>query len=150
MKFIFSQKKDFTRSLRSLHMFAPPCNILYISAGQTSFFRLQSMFSFKFLTFLQSLCRFKVNARRISQIMRDRKRFPLEEAVDWIEFVLRHRGARHLRAQVVNLSWYQYYLLDVLLFFVVISGAFSLITIACCRCLCKCCSKRSGAKSKKE
>ena len=30
MKFIFLWKKDFTNECSELHMFAPPCNILYV------------------------------------------------------------------------------------------------------------------------
>ena len=37
---------------------------------------------------------------------------------DWIEYVLRHGGAQHLRAQVFNIHWYQYYLIDVIAFLV--------------------------------
>ena len=95
-------------------------------------------------------CSFKQSASRVSQIMRDRKRLPLEEAADWIEFVQRHRGAPHLRAQVANLSWYQYYLLDVLLFLAAIFGAIAVGAVKLWKCLCKRCCRKSGEKSKRE
>ena len=81
--------------------------------------------------------------------MSDSERLPLEVAADWIEFVHRHRGAHHLRAQVVNLSWYQYNLLDVFLFLFAIFGVLVMVTAMMCRCLCECCCRKSGAKSKK-
>jgi glucuronosyltransferase len=40
----------------------------------------------------------------------------LETAVYWTEYVIRHKGARHLRSAAVELTWYQYLLLDVLSF----------------------------------
>lgn len=35
-------------------------------------------------------------------------------AIHWIEFVIRHKGAPHLRNPGLKLNWYQYYFLDVL------------------------------------
>ena len=48
--------------------------------------------------------------------MRDNPRNFVQQAADWIEYVHRHRGVKHLRPEVYNLHWYQYYLLDVLVF----------------------------------
>jgi glucuronosyltransferase len=50
----------------------------------------------------------------MSQLFRDRPQTPLETAIFWIEHVIRHGGAPHLRSAAVDLSWYQYLLLDVL------------------------------------
>ncbi|KAK9888374.1 hypothetical protein WA026_000626 [Henosepilachna vigintioctopunctata] len=58
--------------------------------------------------------KFKENAARLSQQFKDRPRKPLDEAVYWIEYVLRHKGAPQLQSDAINLYWYQYYLLDVL------------------------------------
>jgi glucuronosyltransferase len=38
----------------------------------------------------------------------------LEQAVFWTEYVIRHKGAPHMRSAVLDLTWYQYYLLDVI------------------------------------
>ena len=32
----------------------------------------------------------------------------------WTEYVIRHKGAPHLRSAVLDLAWYQYFLLDVI------------------------------------
>ncbi|XP_071453996.1 UDP-glucosyltransferase 2-like [Hetaerina americana] len=53
--------------------------------------------------------------KEISRIFRDQKESPLERAVFWTEYVIRHKGAPHLRASSTKLSWYEYYLLDVML-----------------------------------
>jgi len=39
---------------------------------------------------------------------------PLETAVYWTEYVIRHKGAPHLQSVAVGMPWYQYYLIDVL------------------------------------
>ncbi|XP_063216516.1 UDP-glycosyltransferase UGT5-like [Bacillus rossius redtenbacheri] len=56
---------------------------------------------------------FRENARRLSAVMADQQMAPLERAVWWTEYVLRHRGAAHLRSAAVGMPWYQYLLLDV-------------------------------------
>jgi glucuronosyltransferase len=58
--------------------------------------------------------RYRENAQRISRIYRDQPLTPLEQAVFWTEYVIRHNGAPHLRSAVLDLAWYQYFLLDVI------------------------------------
>ncbi|XP_067633316.1 uncharacterized protein [Eurosta solidaginis] len=60
---------------------------------------------------------FRENMKRMSQAFRDRPMGPRETAIYWIEYVIRHKGARHLRAAGLDLKWYQFYLLDVVAFF---------------------------------
>lgn len=40
----------------------------------------------------------------------------LEKAVWWTEYVIRHRGAPYFRSAAIDMSWYEYLLLDVILF----------------------------------
>ncbi|KAG8332804.1 UDP-glucuronosyltransferase 1-1 [Homalodisca vitripennis] len=58
--------------------------------------------------------KYKENAQRLSRIFRDRPISPADSAVFWVEYVLRHKGAHHLRSAATQLSWYQLALLDVL------------------------------------
>lgn len=58
--------------------------------------------------------RFTENAKRMSSIFHDRPISTLDKAVYWVEYVIRHKGAHHLRSPAVDLTWYQYYLLDVI------------------------------------
>lgn len=37
----------------------------------------------------------------------------LERAIWWIEYVVRNKGAKHFRSRVVDMSWYEYLMLDV-------------------------------------
>ncbi|KAL9957668.1 hypothetical protein ACROYT_G034591 [Oculina patagonica] len=93
---------------------------------------------------------FKTKAMHISGLLKDRRRTPLQETCDWIEYVLRHGGARHLRAQVFNIPWYQYYLLDVMAFLVAIVTLVVMVIRLACRCLCRVYCKKSDSKTKKE
>jgi len=58
--------------------------------------------------------RYKQKAKELSEAFRDRPLSPLETAVYWTEYVIRHKGAPHLRFAAVGMPWYQYYLIDVL------------------------------------
>lgn len=62
--------------------------------------------------------KYRENAQWRSKIFHDRPLKPLESAVFWVEYVIRHKGTRHLRVGSVNQPWYQYYLLDAVLLIV--------------------------------
>jgi glucuronosyltransferase len=53
---------------------------------------------------------------------------PLNTAIFWTEYVIRHGGAPHMRSAALDLAWYQYLLIDVIAFVLVI-GTGSLITL---------------------
>ncbi|XP_017483841.1 PREDICTED: UDP-glucuronosyltransferase 2B14-like [Rhagoletis zephyria] len=57
--------------------------------------------------------KYRDTSKRFSQIFRDRPTGPRETLRYWIDYVIRHNGARHLRAAGMDLTWYQFYLLDV-------------------------------------
>ena len=86
----------------------------------------------------------------ISGLLKDRRQTPLQETADQIEYVLRHGGARHLRAQVLDIPWYQYYLLDVIAFIVAIVTLVVMVIRLACRCLCRVCCKKRDSKTKKD
>ncbi|XP_069676580.1 UDP-glucosyltransferase 2-like [Periplaneta americana] len=65
------------------------------------------------------------NMKKLSAIANDQPELPLDRAVFWTEYVLRHKGAPHLRPASTELYWYQYLLLDVLL---VLAAVFLLIS----------------------
>jgi len=54
------------------------------------------------------------NARRMSVIARDQPETALERAVFWTEYVIRHKGAKHLRPAGKHLNWFQLHSLDVI------------------------------------
>lgn len=86
----------------------------------------------------------------ISSQLKDRQSPPLQEACDWIEYVLRHGGAKHLRPQVFNIPWYQYYLLDVTAFLVAVVTVIVVMMWMTCKCLCRLHYRSDDGKTKKE
>ena len=86
----------------------------------------------------------------ISTLLKDRQRTPLQETADWIEYVLRHGGARHLRAQVFNIPWYQYYLLDVIASLVAMITLVVMVIRLTCSLIYRLCCKKDSDKAKKE
>jgi glucuronosyltransferase len=56
----------------------------------------------------------------MSFIFHDRPMSTIDKAVYWVEYVIRHKGANHLRSPAVELKWYQYYLLDIAAFVILI------------------------------
>lgn len=67
-----------------------------------------------------------------------------------IEFTMRNRGAKHLRVEAHNLTWYQYHSLDVAAFLFTVVLLFILIFLKTCKfCFRKCCS-RKNRKTKAE
>ncbi|XP_070689754.1 UDP-glucuronosyltransferase 2A1-like isoform X2 [Pempheris klunzingeri] len=94
---------------------------------------------------------YKENAMWLSSIHHDRPMTPLDEAVFWIEFTMRNKGAKHLRVQAHELTWYQYHSLDVLAFLLAIV-LFSLLLFikTCSFCFRRCCGTKTQTKKKAE
>jgi glucuronosyltransferase len=53
----------------------------------------------------------------MSKIYLDRPMSAMDTAIFWTEYIIRHRGAPHLRPAILDLAWYQYLLLDILIAF---------------------------------
>ncbi|XP_034741006.1 UDP-glucuronosyltransferase-like [Etheostoma cragini] len=92
---------------------------------------------------------YKENMVKLSQIHLDRPVQVLDLAVFWTEFVMRHKGAKHLRVAAHDLNWIQYHSLDVIGFFVIILLTVLWVTLKSCMfCTRKCCKK--GTPKKKQ
>ncbi|XP_051235690.1 UDP-glucuronosyltransferase 2B17-like isoform X2 [Dicentrarchus labrax] len=89
---------------------------------------------------------YRLNMQRLSRLHRDQPMKPLDTALFWIEFVMRHKGAAHLRTESYRLPWYSYHSVDVILLLVgvvlIILGTFAVLI----RCLCSVCL-RTKSKS---
>ncbi|XP_066998723.2 UDP-glucosyltransferase 2 [Anabrus simplex] len=58
---------------------------------------------------------YRKNMEKLAVIYREEMgETSINKAVWWIEYVIRHDGARHLRSAALDLTWYQYLLLDVI------------------------------------
>ncbi len=87
---------------------------------------------------------YKSSMQRLSALHRDQPVAPLSTAVFWVEFVMRHGGARHLRLASHDLNWFQYHSVD--------TGAALLVAVTtaaalCCgvvRCFLRCCGRLRG------
>lgn len=82
--------------------------------------------------------KYKKSAKRLSAMFRDQIQPPLERAVFWTEFVLRHNGTDHLRLGSIDLAPYQRALVDVylvmaLFFITPILLMFFCVQRCCCR-----------------
>ncbi|XP_069314500.1 UDP-glucuronosyltransferase 2B17-like isoform X2 [Eulemur rufifrons] len=75
---------------------------------------------------------YKENAMKLSRIQRDQPVKPLDRAVFWIEFVMRHKGAKHLRVAAHDLTWFQYHSLDVIGFLLACVATAIFIFTKCC------------------
>nr|XP_023410877.1 UDP-glucuronosyltransferase 2B31-like isoform X4 [Loxodonta africana] len=75
---------------------------------------------------------YKENAMRLSAIHHDQPVKPLDLAAFWIEFVMRHKGAKHLRPAALSLTWYQYHSLDVIGFLLACVVIVTFLVIKCC------------------
>ncbi|XP_060950460.1 UDP-glucuronosyltransferase 2B1-like [Limanda limanda] len=84
---------------------------------------------------------YRNNMKRLSALHRDTPMSPLETALFWIEFVMRHGGASHLRTESYKMPWYAYHSVDVicvlLAFLLLLTAAVvGAIRFLCCR-LCR-------------
>ncbi|XP_035308699.1 UDP-glucuronosyltransferase 2B4-like isoform X3 [Cricetulus griseus] len=92
---------------------------------------------------------YKENAMRLSRIHHDQPVKPLDRAVFWVEYVMRNKGAKHLRVAAHDLTWFQYHSLDVLGFLLACVVTVIFIITKCCL---FCCQKfaKGGKKKKRE
>nr|QIK00364.1 UDP-glycosyltransferase [Xylotrechus quadripes] len=77
--------------------------------------------------------KYRQNAKMRSTILHDQPMKPLDEGIYWIEYVIRHKGAHHLRSIATDLKWYQRYLLDVTMFVLLAISILILTVYIICR-----------------
>uniref|UniRef100_A0A8C0RQQ5 UDP-glucuronosyltransferase n=1 Tax=Canis lupus familiaris TaxID=9615 RepID=A0A8C0RQQ5_CANLF len=91
---------------------------------------------------------YKENIMHLSRLHKDRPIEPLDLAVFWVEFVMRHKGAPHLRPAAHDLTWYQYHSLDVIGFLLAVVLGVVFITYKCCAFGCRKCFGKKGRVKK--
>ncbi|CAI6345234.1 unnamed protein product [Macrosiphum euphorbiae] len=84
--------------------------------------------------------KYTINAKTTSNLFKDRPMTPAQSVVYWTEYVLRHKGAPHLKSHAVNLTWYQYYLLDVISFAIILISVVLFAIYKIVKCIYKCIS----------
>ncbi|CAH1101183.1 unnamed protein product [Psylliodes chrysocephalus] len=60
--------------------------------------------------------KYKENVQKSKAILVDQPMKGVEKAVWWIEYVIRHKGAKHLRSPAADMSFFEYFMVDVVLF----------------------------------
>ncbi|KAM9851371.1 UDP-glucuronosyltransferase-like [Aulostomus maculatus] len=93
---------------------------------------------------------YKEKMMKLSRIHLDRPVQPLDLAAFWTEFVMRHKGAAHLRVAAHDLNWIQYHSLDVIGFLVVIVLMVLWLALRCCLFCTRKCLRSGKVKPKSE
>uniref|UniRef100_A0A2A4IVU8 UDP-glucuronosyltransferase n=1 Tax=Heliothis virescens TaxID=7102 RepID=A0A2A4IVU8_HELVI len=72
---------------------------------------------------------YRKNIIKLRDLMNDQPMPPLERGIWWIEHVLRHKGAKHLRSPAANISWSEYLELELVftVLAIVLSALFILV-----------------------
>lgn len=90
---------------------------------------------------------YRENMQTLSRLHRDQPMKPLDRAVFWIEYVIRNRGAPHLKAESLKMSWCVYHSVDVIATLLTIALIFTLFCVFIVKSLCKMiCREKKGKR----
>ena len=97
---------------------------------------------------------FSKNVKKASAILKDAPMTPRATVAYWIEHVIKF-GNHHLRSHAMDLAWYEYFMIDVLLFILAVVIIVLLVGIKLCSCCIRlvCCKKQAritGPKTKND
>ncbi|CAL8107615.1 unnamed protein product [Orchesella dallaii] len=124
------------------------------TAGYAKFFEILELSEEKLENAINEMinnAKYSVKAKELSKLVRDVPQTPLEKAVYWVEYVLRHKGAPHLRSAARDLNFVQYYLLDVTLAVILITTSILVgVYLVLKRVAVALCGKKSSNKLKKQ
>lgn len=85
--------------------------------------------------------RYREKVSHVSKAYRDQPMSPLDKAVYWSEYVIRHRGAPHMRSTAMDLNFVQYHNLDVWLILAITAFLSSFVLIGILKWICSKCYK---------
>jgi hypothetical protein len=102
------------------------------------------------LTELLNNPKYLLNAKKRSEFFHDRLVAPLDTAVYWVEYVIRHGGAPHLRVAGLDLPWYKYLLLDVIAFSALVGIICLYLLVKVVKISTRCCCNQKKHKLKKQ
>uniref|UniRef100_D3TPK4 UDP-glucuronosyltransferase n=1 Tax=Glossina morsitans morsitans TaxID=37546 RepID=D3TPK4_GLOMM len=74
--------------------------------------------------------KYEQKVKEISQIYHDQPIKPIDLAIYWTEYILRHRGAYHMQTKAQKMSFARKHSLDILA--VMVTGAFAVVIVCCC------------------
>ena len=87
-------------------------------------------------------------AQQLGEVLMDQINKPLDRAIWWFEHIMRHPTLYSGRSPIHKLAWYQYFLLDVLLFLLAAVSVILYIVYLIFRCIC--CKKQTKDKAKRD
>ncbi|XP_043672530.1 UDP-glucosyltransferase 2-like [Vespula pensylvanica] len=72
---------------------------------------------------------YKENMMNLKKCIEDKPLSNLKKVIWWIEYVIRHKGAPHLRSSIVDEPWYQRYDTDVIAFLSIVLFIIALLSL---------------------
>ncbi|KAF5287360.1 hypothetical protein FQA39_LY15963 [Lamprigera yunnana] len=90
--------------------------------------------------------KYKKRLKELTELALDQPMTGLEKAIWWTEYVIRHKGATHLRSPLLDVPTYQYYLMDVIAVFFIISIATITLSIILVKCIFRLIFKKTKLK----
>lgn len=89
---------------------------------------------------------YRERMQTLSRLHRDQPMKPLDQAVFWIEYVIRHKGARHLQSHSHKMSWFVYNSIDVIVALLSVALLLVFICFSLVRLLWRCVVGRKKVK----
>ena len=83
---------------------------------------------------------------RLSSLILDQPQHPLDRAVWWLEYLIRHPANTSMKPHTHNLHWFQYFLLDILAVVIIL---FSILSFTLYK-LISCCCRKNVLKKKSD
>jgi UDP:flavonoid glycosyltransferase YjiC (YdhE family) len=124
-----------------------PYNIRFIeSQGYAITMNFESLTTDKLVSNIRQILTnpsYVANVKKASAILKDRPMTPRQTVAYWIEHVMKH-GHQHLRPHATDLAWYEYFMVDVLVFLFVMFIAGVALIYYSIRLVCSSLRKRIG------
>ncbi|EZA56623.1 UDP-glucuronosyltransferase 1-6 [Ooceraea biroi] len=102
------------------------------SLGAAIFLKLNELSKERLNTAIHQILNDKSYKERmayLSELSKDQPYDSLENAIWWVEYVMRHKGISHLRFSESDKPWYQRYDMDIIGFLAVVAFVMSLISL---------------------
>ncbi|VVD00233.1 unnamed protein product, partial [Leptidea sinapis] len=75
---------------------------------------------------------YKININRLRTLLNDQPQSAMDRVTWWTEYVLRHRGAKHLRSLAANMTWMEYYDVQLALFLILLTISLTIAVYNIC------------------
>ncbi|XP_076766939.1 uncharacterized protein LOC143433487 [Xylocopa sonorina] len=86
---------------------------------------------------------YKQNMMELRTLLQDKQHDWVKDLAWWTEYVIRNKGAPHLRSNLASQPWYTYYDMDIVVFLTVIAVVICITVLSVCLKLCTYASKRN-------